>query len=173
MIEGVHQLQREYHDDDRGWLCEIFRKSWIPDIDAVQVNVMQSKAGVLRGSHVHREHSDVFFMAKGEAFVGVKDIRQHSPTFGMSDLLTFRSGAVVMPPGVIHGVYFPVDSILVTVESMYYDPHEELKVDWMDKELGIPWPFKEAVYPTHDRETLGYKALLEKVEPWQDTYWKK
>ena len=60
-IQGVVRSESKYNHDDRGWLCEIYRKDLLPNIEARQVNVMKSVAGVMRGSHVHREHTDVFF----------------------------------------------------------------------------------------------------------------
>ena len=54
---------------------------------------------------------------------------------------------------------------MVTVESVYYDPEEELKVDWRD--LGIPWPPKFSTrrdFPEHAR---SLKDLEIEIEPWR------
>jgi dTDP-4-dehydrorhamnose 3,5-epimerase-like enzyme len=65
-------------------------------------------------------------------------------------------------------MFFPVDGILVTIESMFYDPTEELKVKWDDPELGIEWPFSDTT--STEIDAYSVKDLMEKIEPWQKTF---
>ena len=170
-IPGIKRVPLKVNADPRGTLIEIFREGWAKDVQARQVNVMFSRGGSLRGSHVHRSHTDWFVMAIGRGALGIRDVRRRSPTFGKTELVEIRAEtpeAIVVPAGIIHGMFFPVDGLLVTIESMFYDPTEELKVKWDDPELGIDWPFKDAQSTEIDAYSLG--DLMEKIEPWQKEF---
>jgi dTDP-4-dehydrorhamnose 3,5-epimerase len=170
-IPGIKSVPLKVNSDPRGTLIEIFREGWQKGLQARQVNVMFSRGGSLRGSHVHRSHTDWFVMAMGRGVVGIRDVRRRSPAFGKTELLEIRAEApqaLVVPPGVIHGMFFPVDGILVTIESMFYDPTEELKVKWDDPELGIEWPFSDTT--STEIDAYSVKDLMEKIEPWQKTF---
>lgn len=170
---GVSMRPLEPHHDRRGWLVEAFRDSWTPGVEGAQVNIMWSRAGTLRGSHVHGVHSDYFVLASGRAAVGLKDVRKRSSTFGMTALVELAGespSAIAVPPGVVHGLYFPVDSLLLTVESHLYDPLEEIRCRWNDPELAIPWPFSAPILSESDEEAPSYRAMMAVIEPWQDRY---
>jgi dTDP-4-dehydrorhamnose 3,5-epimerase len=159
------------HPDRRGWLMEAFREQWAPGHAGAQVNVTWSRAGALRGSHVHCRHADYFVVAQGRALVGLKDLRRRSPAYGGTALVELRAEApqaLLVPTGVLHGLYFPVDSLLVTVESHPYDPEEEVRCRWDDPALGIPWPFREAILSDADRDAQSFDSLMRAIEPWQE-----
>lgn len=166
-IKDVHHDSMLYHHDQRGWLCEIWKKIPTQKVDAAQVNVMLSEPETMRGSHIHREHTDILFIASGRAVIGMRDVRKHSKTFGKVDLLEFKSGIFIIPPGIIHGLYFPVESVLVTVESMLYDPEEELKVDCFDEQLEIQWPSQVDPSQRPETGTFSFDSLMKRIEPWQ------
>ncbi len=170
---GVSIRPLEPHHDRRGWLVEAFRESWAPGVEGAQVNITWSRAGTLRGSHVHGVHSDYFVPASGRVAVGIKDVRKRSPTFAMTALVELSSespSAMTVPPGVLHGLYFPVDSILLTVESHVYDPMEEIRCRWDDAELQIPWPFSSPILSDDDLGAQSYRAMMAVIEPWQGLY---
>jgi dTDP-4-dehydrorhamnose 3,5-epimerase len=170
---GVRIRPLEPHYDRRGWLVEAFRESWAPGVEGAQVNITWSRAGTLRGSHVHGKHTDYFVLASGRAAVGIRDVRKRSPTFGITALVELSSespSAMTVPPGVLHGLYFPVDSILLTVESRVYDPVEEVRCQWDDPELEIPWPFSSPILSDGDRGAQSYREMMAALEPWQDLY---
>ena len=73
---GVRIWPLEPHHDRRGWLVEAFRESWAPGVEGAQVNITWSRAGTLRGSHVHGKHTDYFVLASGRAAVGIRDVRK-------------------------------------------------------------------------------------------------
>ena len=170
---GVRIWPLEPHHDRRGWLVEAFRESWAPGVEGAQVNITWSRAGTLRGSHVHGKHTDYFVLASGRAAVGIRDVRKRSLTFGMTALVELSSespSAMTVPPGVLHGLYFPVDSILLTVESHVYDPVEEVQCQWDDPELEIPWPFSSPILSDGDLGAQSYREMMEAIEPWQGLY---
>jgi dTDP-4-dehydrorhamnose 3,5-epimerase len=170
---GVSVRPLTPHHDRRGWLVEAFRDTWAPGVDVAQVNLTWSRAGTLRGSHVHGVHSDYFVLASGRATVGIRDLRKRSSTFGLIALVELSSespSVMAVPPGVLHGLYFPVDSMLLTVESQLYDPEEEIRCRWSDPELAIPWPFSSPILSDGDRDAQSYRAMLAVIEPWQARY---
>jgi dTDP-4-dehydrorhamnose 3,5-epimerase len=159
--------------DRRGWLMEAFRAEWTSGLAGAQVNVTWSRAGSLRGSHVHHRHADYFVLAQGRSIIGLKDLRRRSAAFGSVHLIELHAEsprALAVPPGVLHGLYFPVDSLLVTVESHAYDPDEELRCRWDDPELGIPWPFRDAILSDADRDAQSFAELMRAIEPWQERF---
>jgi dTDP-4-dehydrorhamnose 3,5-epimerase len=112
-------------------------------------------------------------MASGECLIGLKDVRYRSPTFGLVSLLQLSCevpNLIVVPPGVVHGLYFPVDSILLTVESDFYDQSEEIPCRWDDKELGIPWPFTSPILSDKDAQAQTYQEMMAIIEPWQTNF---
>ncbi len=65
--EGVVLTALTPHADDRGVFTELFRECWPTAIRPIQWNVVSSKAGVLRGVHVHVRHDDYLTVASGAA----------------------------------------------------------------------------------------------------------
>ncbi|MCH8346086.1 MAG: dTDP-4-dehydrorhamnose 3,5-epimerase family protein, partial [Chloroflexi bacterium] len=68
---GVHLRPLQANEDDRGVFTEVFRKVWDTGVDPVQWNFVTSRAGVLRGVHVHVRHDDYLILVKGRASVGL------------------------------------------------------------------------------------------------------
>jgi dTDP-4-dehydrorhamnose 3,5-epimerase len=86
------------------------------------------------------------------------------------ELSSDSPSAMIVPPGVLHGLYFPVDSTLLTVESHVYDPVEEVRCQWDDPELEIPWPFSSPILSDGDLKAQSYREMMATIEPWQDLY---
>ena len=155
-IEGVVLRDLVAHDDDRGSVSEIFRQDWLPGADAmVQANVSRSRAGVLRGLHVHREQADYWVVLAGSAFVGLADLRAGSPTEGRAasvrlDAEQARS-ALYIPPGVAHGYYAETDLLLQYLVDRTYTGGDEFGVAWDDPDLGIDWPDRRPTLSERDR----------------------
>jgi dTDP-4-dehydrorhamnose 3,5-epimerase len=171
-IEGITTVPLAQHADRRGWLMEAFRDSWLPGVRNVQVNLMLSRANSLRGVHVHGRHSDWFVVVSGRALVGLKDVRRGSPSHGVVESLWLESDApcaLLVPPGVVHGLLFPVESLLATVESFHYDPGEELRCRWDDPALGMTWPCTDPLLSDQDRVTPSYTEMLRQYEGWRET----
>lgn len=168
-FSGIRQVKLETKNDNRGSLTEIYKESWAPEVPARQVNVMASKAGSVRGCHVHREHVDYFYIVQGKSSVGLCDVRRKSPTFGQSSVVymgTAEPFALIIPPGIVHIMFFPVNSILVTVESLYFDPDEDVEIDWTDIRMNGNWPFVDSI--AYEKEMgVGFEVLMDKIEPWQ------
>jgi len=173
MIHGVRIIDLEPNLDHRGSLTEVFQKEWSPLAFPELVLVMHSHAGVMRGSHVHRTHTDYFVPISGRGLLGMKDVRERSPTFGETALVELdaaKQKALIVGPGIIHGFYSQVASILLSVESAYYDPNDEVKVNWADPNLGIDWPGNTALTSYDEGEALSLEELMQRISPWQKEY---
>ncbi len=108
LIPGVVCRLLEVHQDQRGWLAEIFRQDELPqDNIPVMAYISVTHPGVGRGPHAHRQQTDLFcFPGPGEFRVTLWDQRPESPAFGLRQefILGENSpGLIIIPPGVVHG----------------------------------------------------------------------
>jgi dTDP-4-dehydrorhamnose 3,5-epimerase len=128
-----------------------------------QWNVMSSRAGTLRGVHVHPTHDDYLVMVEGCMTLGLADLRSSpSPAWGMTlELAVDDMTALLIPHGVAHGFYFPVDSTLLYGVSRVFDPVDELGCRWDDPELGIPWAVRDPILSERDLTAGPFGALLD------------
>src|SRR5688572_5738628 len=119
-IPGLRLLDLATHEDDRGCLTELFRKTWAPELDAVQWNCVRSRAGVLRGVHVHLKHADYLLVVQGSALIGLRDLRpDNDDNASLIRLNGAQPSAILIPPGVAHGFYFETESIHIYAVSEY------------------------------------------------------
>jgi dTDP-4-dehydrorhamnose 3,5-epimerase len=160
--DGVRLLPLTAHADARGTFTEVFRNEWGSGVEPVQWNLVASGPRVLRGVHVHQVHADYLLLAAGEARVGLHDLRGGSPTEGVSALLRLPASApaaLVIPPGVAHGFYFPVPSLHLYAVSHYWSTADELGCLFSDPELQIPWPDPDPVLSARDAALPALAAL--------------
>ena len=151
------------HRDDRGSFLELFREEWETGVRPVQWNVVDSEQGVLRGVHVHRRHDDYLTVVRGSAVVGLRDLRDDSPTSGAAARVEVDGGdpcAISIPHGVAHGFYFTSPSTHVYAVSHYWDMADELGCRWDDPGLEIPWPQEEAQVSARDAGLPSLEVLL-------------
>ena len=142
-IEGARVFRLRPTRDQRGSLFELIRAEWIDDVEIIQWNVVTSQAGVLRGVHWHNRHHDLIGPVHGELAIGLADLRRGSPSEGAAAVLTLRAdepAAVLVPPGVAHGLYSPVPTVVMYGVSRYWDPDDEFSVRWDDPALRLTWP---------------------------------
>jgi dTDP-4-dehydrorhamnose 3,5-epimerase len=162
--EGASLRRLKAHRDGRGSVAEIFRSDWGPRIDAVQWNAVESRAGTLRGVHVHVRHADWLVVVRGSALAGLKDMRPRSDTSGRAFLVALdgeEPSALLIPPGVAHGFLYLKESLHVYGVSSLWDPEDETGCRWDDPGLGIPWPFPPTILSARDAGAGTYERLLE------------
>jgi len=106
MIQDVVIKILNKHEDDRGWLSEIYRIDetfFRPKMAYVSV----TKPGVSRGPHEHKFQSDCFvFVGPGNFDLYLWDNRKESSTFEQHVEIQVGSEKptmVIVPPGVVHG----------------------------------------------------------------------
>ena len=163
---GVKTLPLETHLDERGHFTEIFREVKVPEFSAIQWNLVRSKAGVLRGLHLHLRHFDYLVLASGACEFGLYDCRPLSPTFGSWGILQVRAPApvaLIIPPGVAHGFLFLEESLHIYAVSEYWDGSDELGCRYDDPDCGIPWSLSQVLLSQRDRDLPALQELLRAV----------
>ncbi len=161
--EGVVLTPLVPHTDDRGVFTELHRLEWATGVEPVQWNAVRSQAGVLRGVHVHVRHDDYLVVFGGRATVGLADLRDTSPTFGLATCVEMDGGApagLSIPHGVAHGFLFHAPSLHIYAVSHYWDVTDELGCRWDDPELGIPWPACSPRISPRDDALPAYRDLM-------------
>ena len=154
--------------DQRGFFREAFR---LADLEAavgrplsfVQMNHSRSRRGALRGLHAE-DWEKLVYVAHGEVFVALADIRPHSPSFGRSE--TFSLGGepslgLFIPRGVAHGYCVLSDvADYVYQVTAYYDGSEKPSVAWDDPHLAIPWPVHSPILSEADQHNPTMRELF-------------
>lgn len=163
MIKNIRITKLLSIKDYRGELTEIFRLSDLPDFKFKQSNFVRSKAGVFRGVHVHKQHTDYLIILEGRATIGMKDLRRDSDTHGETlsiEVTGEELTSIVIPPGVAHGFYFHEPSLHIYQVDEYWNPEDELGCFWADPDLGIKWPESDVILSERDTNLPPLKELL-------------
>ena len=163
LIAGVNIQRLTAHLDTRGCFTEIFRESWLPSARFVQWNAVHSRAGTLRGVHVHRKHADYLVLLAGRMWLGLADLRHH-PRSDIARTVIEITGSqpvsVAIPPLVAHGFLFAEDSVHVYAVSEYFNPADELGCRWNDSALGLEWPMTPTQLSARDQDLPSLGVLL-------------
>jgi dTDP-4-dehydrorhamnose 3,5-epimerase len=165
-ILGVDLRPLQTHGDDRGSVTEVFRQGW-RDEPYVQWNYVRSTAGILRGVHGHFRHNDYLVLLEGAALIGLRDLREGSPTEGRVEMVEMSGDnlqTLSIPPGVAHGFYFSRPSTLIYAVTHYWDTSDELGCRWDDPALGIPWPVETAQISPRDSALPGFAVFVKQMQ---------
>lgn len=168
--DGARLVPLTMHADERGVFTELFRQSWCSELVPVQWNYVTSRAGVLRGVHVHVRHSDYLIVLTGRARIGLCDLRPGSPTHLRHSAIEMGGdhlAALVIPPGVAHGFYFYEPSHHAYAVSEYWSADDELGCRFDDPGLGLEWPNPAPLVSHRDRALPPLRALEGAIPPWQ------
>lgn len=154
--------------DARGCLFEIFREEWPGAFKTVQWNACSSRAGVMRGVHVHADYDEFYTLPSGRVFLAIRDIRRDSPTFGVSAGFEWRATdgfAVPIPAGVAHAVFFLEDSVLVFGLSGYWKAElDVLGCRWDLLDPSLRWPIETATLSERDTHSGTYADMVDGYE---------
>lgn len=170
---GVKLTPLSMRADDRGCLTELFREEWNIGMKPLQWNFVASKARVLRGVHVHIKHDDYLIVLKGKASIGLRDLRENSPTKNLTAVVELNDEelqAIFIPHGVAHGFYFQTEALHIYSVSEYWNMADELGCHWQDPDLQIPWPMKEAKVSDRDANAPSFKELLLQIQNYQSSF---
>jgi dTDP-4-dehydrorhamnose 3,5-epimerase len=94
--------------------------------------------------------------------VGLHDLRCSSSTYHASTLVALTGSALqalVIPPGVAHGFFFPEPSLHIYAVSHYWNTEDELGCRWDDPELKLPWPCETPILSQRDANLGTFAAL--------------
>lgn len=150
-LEDCYILEPDRFGDDRGYFSPYFIQNNLEKLDikfekVVQANRSKSSKGVVRGLHYQKDpkcQAKIVEVIKGAAIDVVVDIREGSPTYGMSTnvLLTpDNNRQLFVPRGFAHGfVSLEDDTIFQYLIDNDYAPNMEGGILWNDSDLGIDW----------------------------------
>lgn len=170
-LPGVMIIDPQVFADSRGFFLEAYqaRKYTAHGITGpfVQDNHSSSLRGTLRGLHAQRRfpQAKLVRVIHGEIFDVAVDIRRGSPTFRRWIGVTLSAEnfrQLYVPAGFAHG--FCVLSEHAEVEykcTDYYDPADELRIQWNDPSIGIAWPIGDPLLSEKDGQAAPLAALNE------------
>ena len=106
-IEGVIWRPLKKFNDQRGWLCELFRHDELPaEFHPVMCYISATEPGVARGPHEHVDQADYFcFIGPSDFKMFMWDNRPKSKTYGHVETRVVGASepmALVVPVGVVH-----------------------------------------------------------------------
>ncbi len=143
-IEGVIAKELVTHCDERGFFREIIRSTddFFSDFGQWSHSAMYS--GVAKAWHVHQKQIDWWYVGSGVLKVALHDLREDSPTHGLTQelLLGDHQPAQVLkiPQGVAHGCRcLSGPAHLFYITSRIYDPTDEGRIPHDDTSIGYDW----------------------------------
>jgi dTDP-4-dehydrorhamnose 3,5-epimerase len=145
-IEGVvvHPLVR--YPDDRGFFEEVIRvtDSFFQE-GFGQLSHSKMYPGVVKAWHIHKTQIDWWYVPFGRLRVALHDLRDGSPTRGITQEVYLGEdvppAVLKIPAGVAHGCRSigETPSHLFYVTSNTYDPEEEGRIPYDDPAIGYDW----------------------------------
>lgn len=167
-IEGCSAVSLRSNNDSRGCLFELFREEWPGAFKTVQWNACVSRAGVLRGVHVHTYYDEFYTLPSGRVFIALRDIRRGSPSFGVSAGFEWSADdgfAVTIPAGVAHGIFFLEDSVLAFGLSDYWKPElDAIGCRWDALDPSLEWPAETAILSERDSEAGSFADMAARYD---------
>jgi len=145
-IEGVRIKQIRRYSDDRGFFSEIIKFGEESFCEVKQTSYTETYPGVVKAFHWHKKQFDVWFPARGNMQVVLHDMRQDSPTFGITQVIYGGEDnpvLVLIPPYIAHGyrVLGAEKCSLFYHTSEAYDPKnpDEERIAFDSPEIGFDW----------------------------------
>lgn len=102
IIDGVIIKEMILHNDNRGWLAELFRKDETNNYEPMMSYISVTNPGIARGPHEHLYQTD-YFCFFGKASLFLWDNRKDSKTYMNKQVIENADRlTVIVPPGVVH-----------------------------------------------------------------------
>jgi dTDP-4-dehydrorhamnose 3,5-epimerase len=173
-IADVKLVKPSKFGDHRGFFSEVYNKQAFAehgiDADFVQDNhSLSADKGTVRGLHYQAPpfaQDKLVRVVKGAVFDVAVDLRRGSATYGkhVSAILSADAwNQILVPTGFAHGfMTLEPDTEVIYKVSNYYAPKHDFGLLWNDPELGIEWPYEDAVLSDKDRKQ---PRLAELVSP--------
>lgn len=171
-IPEVLLFEPDVYKDERGYFMETFRSSYFSehgvDLNFVQDNQSQSRAGTLRGLHYQLEfpQGKLVRVMSGEVFDVAVDIRKSSSTFGKwvgETLSAENKKQLWIPPGFAHGFLVLSETAELFYKCTdYFHPEDDHSLLWNDPAVGIDWPIQnlEPILSEKDRNAGSLSKIL-------------
>ncbi len=163
-FDGLFLLKNKKHNDNRGYLLELYNKNAIK-FNSVLNYISSSKKNTLRGFHFQNKHQQkkIVTVLKGEIIDICVDLRKKSKTFGesFSIKLNDKNGIFLfIPKGFAHGFF--VNSKYAIMHYMCSDKRYkkyERCLKWNDKDLKIKLPKKKFILSSRDKSGISFKEF--------------
>jgi dTDP-4-dehydrorhamnose 3,5-epimerase len=165
-INGPKIIKTQVFTDNRGFLKEIFRNTFLKNTDFVFDVLSSSKKNVLRGLHIQTKNpqAKIITVAHGKIFDVAVDLRINSNTFGkyvsvtMSDKDNF---SFYIPKGFAHGfVCLSKKCTIYYKNSNYRHAGSETTINWNDEDVKIKWPIKKPILSQKDGLGISLKDFV-------------
>lgn len=166
VIDGMRHRFLDVDEDSRGSFTEIYYDTWDTAVSPRQWSIVKSRAGALRGMHVHLQHDEYICVTYGKACIGLYDLRRNSNTYGAHALIEADGDApafITFPRGILHGWYFyepstHVQAVSNTFEE--YGSYDNWGCYFADPALDIPWPDLNPILSERARHFPGLEELI-------------
>ncbi len=146
---GVQKITPIIHEDNRGFLGEIFRQDWndiLSGFSPKQLLISQSKPGVIRAWHRHtRNQIDLILVRKGVLKICAYDGDKNSKSFGqLVEIIsnTMTPELIKIPGYLWHGtknIGKETSEIIYLINNLYdYENPDEERLDWSDSSIVDP-----------------------------------
>jgi len=145
LITGVKIKELVLYNDERGFFCELIRKT-----DSFfkngfgQLSYSVVFQGVAKAWHLHRKQTEWMCVVSGDIKLVLYDMRENSETrkHTMEILMGSTLGLKVVrvPHGIAHGykvINGPMS--IVYISDKEYDPSDELRLPHDDPRIGYNW----------------------------------
>lgn len=170
-LNGVVLLEPKVFRDHRGFFSESYNQQTMHDVGInipfVQDNHSLSvEAGTVRGLHYQmppNAQTKLVRVVSGAVYDVAVDIRKSSPAFGKwigVSLTAANHRQLLIPKGFAHGfcTLVPNTEVLYKVDE-YYSPEHDAGIAWDDPEIGIEWPFTDAILSAKDEKHPPLREL--------------
>jgi dTDP-4-dehydrorhamnose 3,5-epimerase len=173
-IPGLIVFQPQPHRDTRGYFSrtydvKIIAEAGLDPAAFVQENQSRSYQGVVRGLHGRSGSGEAKLVrcAHGAVLDVAIDARPDSPTFGQMETFLLddqQCRQVYIPRGFLHG-YQALTSVTDFVYRIddYYNPDEDLTVNYLDPDLAVPWPAPVTIVSDRDRGGDSWAELKQRL----------
>lgn len=149
-IHDVVVKQLVTHADDRGYFREVLREDDYLLRRFGQTAVTRSYPGVIKAFHWHADQDDVWYVAAGMARIVLHDLREDSPTRGVTQVVVAGEDnpvIVLIPNGIAHGyqVLGNQPMLLFYHVTDAYNPSapDEKRIPYDDPAIGFDWSLRQ------------------------------
>lgn len=145
LIQGVWLKPLITHSDERGFFREVLRVTDEIFTEGFgQWSWSQMHQGVAKAFHIHNLQYDYWLCPFGVIKAVLHDLREDSPTKGLTNEFMMGDGydpmVLKIPPGVAHGLkVIQGPAHLFYITSRVYDPKDEGRIPHDDKSIGYDW----------------------------------
>lgn len=144
MIQDVKIKILVTHLTTDGYFREIVRDEETLLENFGQSSMSLAYPGFIKAFHYHKEQDDLWYIVSGQVRTVLYDTRKESSTYKQTQEIIMGEDEpkiVLIPKGVAHGyqVLGNKAAVLFYHTTKHYNPKDELRIPFDDKEIGFNW----------------------------------